>query len=175
MGSICLQPQQGPHARSHLTSAPWGQLLDQLSSLSITPVFLQISLSPCNPIPVSWVFAFFLTPSRSVVARFQCQKPAGCSGSDYHTPVPVTIPRRHRHIPCQLPLEEETLTPGSPWPGSAISLLVLTLPMPLPSCLTGSKPHRLCEPQFPHQKNKDNLTYQTSACNHGARHIAAAQ
>lgn len=48
---------------------------------------------------------------------------------------------------------EEVLTVGSPWPGSVISQLVFVLLRPLPSCLTGSKPCTLFEPQFPHQKN----------------------
>lgn len=67
------------------------------------------------------------------------------------------------------------------WLGDPAAALVL---MPLPNCMTGGKPCNLSEPQFPHQKNQDNLTHSSEllcrwnwpvhvTC--GARNLAGTQ
>lgn len=59
---------------------------------------------------------------------------------------------------CQFPLGEEVLAIGFVLLGSVISKLMLVL-TPLPSFLPRSKLCNMYEPQLPHQKNEDILTY----------------
>ena len=145
--------------------------------------FLQISLCLCNPIPVSWAFAFFLTWSPSAVSQFPRWEPARFLWAS---------------PPSLSPHHSSTYLASSLW-GQRCWLLGLHC-LARWSCSLhlswghfyrawwgrgrGSKPCNLSELQFPHQESKDNLTYSsellyrvngTMHVKSGARNLAGAQ